>query len=296
MRFRYTSKERDDETGLDYFGARYYSSPQGRFTSPDPLLSSGTIYAPQTWNRYSYVLNNPLKYTDPFGLYVCTGNKDQCKQVEGGLKNLEKARDSFKKGSDEYNKLDRSLKAYGAKGVDNGVTINFGATKSGGPAEANVSIRLDPANQGNKLVTADNPTGQEITVTLDPAQNKNADNYVLSLGHEGSHVADGSQLVGALPTNLTDPAAAAVLGEPLNLTKYATETTAYQVDSFTAQARGAGSLTVGKAKHEIWNSGWSQADRATKRAAGIDKVLAEPRSKGGFYEVTPTNQGRKLIE
>jgi len=54
-------------------------------------------------------------------------------------------------------------------------------------------------------------------------------------------------------------------------------------------------MTIGKAKHEIWNSGWSEADRATKRTAGIDKVLAEPKSSGGLYEVTPANQGTKLM-
>ena len=54
-----TSKERDNETGLDYFGARYFASTQGRFTGSDPLLSSGSVYAPQTWNRYSYTINNP---------------------------------------------------------------------------------------------------------------------------------------------------------------------------------------------------------------------------------------------
>jgi RHS repeat-associated protein len=223
LRFRFTSKERDNETGLDFFGARYYSSLQGRFTSPDPLLASGNIYDPQSWNRYAYTINNPLKYTDPFGMYICNGSKDQCKDVENGLKNLEKARDSFKKGSSEYNRLDRSRTAYGAKGVDNGVAINFGATRNGGSADTNVSIKLDPANPANKLVTADNPTGQDITVTIDPNQTKSSDDYVLNLGHEGSHVADGSDLVGALPTDLTNPAAAAVLGGSLNLTKYVTE-------------------------------------------------------------------------
>jgi hypothetical protein len=36
--------------------------------SPDPLMASATVYDPQTWNRYTYVLNNPLKYTDPTGM------------------------------------------------------------------------------------------------------------------------------------------------------------------------------------------------------------------------------------
>jgi RHS repeat-associated protein len=60
-----TSKERDAETGLDYFGARYYSGGQGRFMSIDP--GPFTIADPQNWNRYSYVQNNPLKFIDPTG-------------------------------------------------------------------------------------------------------------------------------------------------------------------------------------------------------------------------------------
>jgi RHS repeat-associated protein len=68
LRQKFTAKERDVETGLDYFGARYYSSVQGRFTTPDPLHASARPSAPQSWNRYSYVLNNPLKLIDPTGL------------------------------------------------------------------------------------------------------------------------------------------------------------------------------------------------------------------------------------
>jgi RHS repeat-associated protein len=68
-RSRCTGKERDAETGLDYFGARYLSSTQGRWTSPDPTLLSVNAYNPQSWNRYTYVLNNPLKFIDPLGLW-----------------------------------------------------------------------------------------------------------------------------------------------------------------------------------------------------------------------------------
>jgi len=62
-----TGKERDAETGLDYFGARYFSGAQGRFTSPDPLMASARISNPQAWNRYAYTYNNPLRYVDPNG-------------------------------------------------------------------------------------------------------------------------------------------------------------------------------------------------------------------------------------
>lgn len=68
VRQQFTSYERDNETGLDYAQARYYSSMGGRFTTADPLMASAQPSAPQTWNRYSYGLNNPLKYIDPSGL------------------------------------------------------------------------------------------------------------------------------------------------------------------------------------------------------------------------------------
>ncbi|MFN7646103.1 MAG: RHS repeat domain-containing protein [Acidobacteriota bacterium] len=64
---RYTGKERDGETGLDYFGARYMSAAQGRFTGPDAPFMDQHENDPQSWNLYSYVRNNPLIFTDPTG-------------------------------------------------------------------------------------------------------------------------------------------------------------------------------------------------------------------------------------
>jgi RHS repeat-associated protein len=64
---KFTSKERDAETGLDYFGARYMSAAQGRFTSPDGPFNDQDPADPQSWNLYSYVRNNPLINTDPTG-------------------------------------------------------------------------------------------------------------------------------------------------------------------------------------------------------------------------------------
>jgi RHS repeat-associated protein len=67
MRQKFTSKERDSETGLDFFEARYFSSVQGRFTSPDEPFAGQDMDDPQSWNLYTYTLNNPLKYVDPSG-------------------------------------------------------------------------------------------------------------------------------------------------------------------------------------------------------------------------------------
>ena len=84
VRQKFTGYERDNETGLDYAQARYYSSTQGRFTSVDPFnpilnkqasanpRAAGSefivwISKPQRWNRYTYALNNPLRYLDQDG-------------------------------------------------------------------------------------------------------------------------------------------------------------------------------------------------------------------------------------
>jgi RHS repeat-associated protein len=67
-RQKFTSKERDGESGLDYFGARYYPSAQGRFTFLDPGNVRATSNDAQSWNGYAYSRNNPLKYIDPTGL------------------------------------------------------------------------------------------------------------------------------------------------------------------------------------------------------------------------------------
>jgi RHS repeat-associated protein len=90
VRQKFVGYERDSETGLDFAQARYHLSMAGRFTSPDPLFESAMSANPQTWNRYSYALNNPLYYVDPTGLlWIATDDEnnpyrwvDEC--PEGG--------------------------------------------------------------------------------------------------------------------------------------------------------------------------------------------------------------------
>lgn len=95
-RQKFTLKERDNETGLDYFLARYYSSIQGRFTSPDEFTggpdelyffvedasANPTFYSdfrnPQSLNKYQYTYNNPLRYVDPDGHDPSSDLPDPC--------------------------------------------------------------------------------------------------------------------------------------------------------------------------------------------------------------------------
>jgi RHS repeat-associated protein len=74
--YKFTGKERDNESGLDLMGRRYYSNAVGRFMQPDPFIPFNLnkekfqewISNPQHWNKYAYALNNPLLYIDPSGL------------------------------------------------------------------------------------------------------------------------------------------------------------------------------------------------------------------------------------
>lgn len=76
---KFTGKERDSETALDYFPVRFYSSAQGRFARPDPGNAGRVLADPQSWNGYAYSRNSPVRYIDPFGsdyrMCAANGNK-----------------------------------------------------------------------------------------------------------------------------------------------------------------------------------------------------------------------------
>ncbi len=78
--YKFTGKERDSESGLDNFGARYDSSQYGRFMTPDsPSYSNHKN--PQSWNLYAYSLNNPVTFRDEDGHKVdCLDHVAQCQQ------------------------------------------------------------------------------------------------------------------------------------------------------------------------------------------------------------------------
>jgi RHS repeat-associated protein len=116
---QFAGKERDNESGNDFFGARYYGFSMGRFLSPDPLLNSRRPDNPQTWNRYTYGLNNPLTITDPTGLYNlinnCAGDDSKCnkafaqdaKNLKNGLADLTKAVNGLKDGDQKTHYSER---------------------------------------------------------------------------------------------------------------------------------------------------------------------------------------------
>lgn len=83
--YKFTGQEEDEETGLYYYGARYYNPEVGRFMGQDPAVYDERLFEnlrnPQALNSYSYVLNNPIKYIDPNG-------EEPNKTQAGGIENL----------------------------------------------------------------------------------------------------------------------------------------------------------------------------------------------------------------
>ena len=122
---KFTGKERDAETRLDYFGARYLSAAQGRFIAADPLMASAKASLPQTWNRYAYALNNPLRFVDPDGMEVpesCI--KDLKCQIEVKLNVIwdstmhnGKGLTAAEKRDFEKNQLEKAKRDYGRSNI-----------------------------------------------------------------------------------------------------------------------------------------------------------------------------------
>lgn len=187
----FTGKERDSESGNDYFGARYYASTMGRFLSPDwsakiepvPYAKLGN---PQSLNLYSYVWNNPLSRNDPDGHYTCADSA-KCdsandKAFQSRLDNLKAAQGTFKEGSKEYKQIGKILSAYGGAGdlkTANGKTVSVGF--SGAANTGGVTKSIDKGTIGVSL--ASNFSEQ--------AAGNNVGSTVL-VGHEGQHVVDGA--------------------------------------------------------------------------------------------------------
>jgi RHS repeat-associated protein len=152
----FTSKERDSETGLDFFGARYMSSAQGRWTSPDwsakpepvPYAKPGN---PQSLNLYQYMLNNPLAGIDPDGHQIdCSGANAQgvgCQTIadwngkHGMLTNESKAAIGKSVLSPEQQKsfTNAVLTASGRGNIDPNILVGIAQQESGLGAQMNAT-------------------------------------------------------------------------------------------------------------------------------------------------------------
>lgn len=246
-RHHFTGKERDTESGLDYFGARYYASTMGRFMSPDwsakiePVPYS-KLENPQTLNLYAYVGNNPLSRTDPTGHYVCSGSKEQCAQIQDGLNLAKAAMNKLGADSKEGKAIGAVLKFYGAAGEKNGVGVSFGNLAQGtlgettAGANGSVNIKFD-LGQINSFAKGSMP-GTDLSERGGTAV------------HEGRHGVD-DRAAGHGPENRHE--------------EMQTERNAYRTQSYFYQGLGVETPTG------LWSPSWSPASAEQNRNAAVQE-------------------------
>ena len=225
----FTGKMRDSESGLDYFGARYYSGAGlgfgdfGRFMTPDWSAKVEPVpYAklafPQTLNLYSYVGNNPVSWIDRDGHYNCQGTNQQCQIFKKALAMVQKADISLKKGTFERKRLDAVLKYYG---TDNGKgpTITFGDLSKYG------AVGLTQTKNGKTTITFDT---KALTVFHNAGQGE-------TIAHEGTHGMDANRPEG---------------GAGMFWTLYDKEYRAYQSESYV-------DMGLGEPNETDWKPAWA---------------------------------------
>jgi RHS repeat-associated protein len=243
---KFTGHERDaDLTGygdqLDYMRARFFQTGVGRFMSYDPLLDLKTTVAnPQLWNRYVYVTNNPMRFVDPTGYYLCKASKDDCATIEAAVQRVRDAAANLPKGSLEQQKAEAVAKMYGALNEKTGVVVKVSTVQANAVAETGTARHFF-----SKVTT--------VTVDLGIARSSYGASFdtelAAALGHEMQHGID--QRAG--------------LDHNDRASEKAMELRAFTTQSYINQGLGANSV------YQIWTNGQrndaaieSNAERATQ--------------------------------
>jgi hypothetical protein len=267
-----------------------FGSGFGRFTSPDPILSSATLGEPQSWNRYSYVLNNPLVFSDPTGMFIWTkalgGDVEDDDLTQHFIDEANKITDE-KKRNKALKKIDKKVKNIikqrnqiragieAAKGL-----LNSDKLSESQKSEIRRSINIygeegDDNNvivgrQGNRNGATTFGEDGRIIVTL--GVGNNTQEIAIQFIHEGSHVADNVAFNNGVAGS--------------DISEFATETRAWAVSAYAAQGFGLKSYPSSLPKNlRVWKEGWSEVDIST----GVANRLA-----GYGYNLTPQKQGDSL--
>lgn len=216
---KFTGHERDassvggGNTALpDYMHARYYDPSAGRFLSIDPVMNTTSAsMGPQLWNRYVYVMNNPMRHRDPTGKYICNGTEAQCKAFEAARQ------DNLRSGK-HHAALVGAAQAYGDPGKANGITVAFG--NPGGRRSASVASHIQGNSDGSvslvsSVVVRAGVRGNELRAAV---------------AHEGSHIRDAKAFSDSITNGGTR------WDDSLNLRGRQTETNAYLLTAQVANA------------------------------------------------------------
>jgi RHS repeat-associated protein len=222
----FTGKERDSESGNDYFSARYYASSMGRFMSPDPLPWIGWqngdeddqkkfesyIANPQNFNMYAYVNNNPLNKTDPTGMNACGTNNDSTCKVTVTIQ--DRSKDANGHYNDQYTGIKNSgnynaTAVVSVNGKETGTflvkTTPSDSSKSATIANGtysgtltthsgDVAIRLQPTNAIPTI--GPNPSRQDgASIAQGILVHRAGIGNFTGVGHDGRAVSEGCQVV-----------------------------------------------------------------------------------------------------
>jgi len=246
------------------------------------LLNSGRPNLPQSWNRYAYTLNNPLKYIDPDGLYewgASLGGKKSDAEVSEEIRNrralfkaalaraqtnLEAIKKKFGETSDAYIKAQKAVDAYGTFGDKNkvfvGVVADTKQDKAGNTSpmdsNGNVYVTFQQSKFDQGLA---NSGGQMDTEALAGLTT-----------HEGWHVDETKHGIslGTWDSEYSGLFVQTVMGTVEHPNGWA---------HFFLGPEG------NKREVQFWNSSWTEADRAvTNRDNAIREVLQAPKNEGGY--------------
>jgi len=227
-RLKFTGHERDavGSGGLDYMHARFFAGVSGRFLSVDPVLGKPEL--PQTWNRYAYVRNNPLNFSDPTGRWteVCkTGDTAACRDAAD---RFEEQRLNDLKSDDPQ--VREAAAAYGERGEANHVYVGFASREE-------VQQRAGAGATSGTQSDFDDDTHEPFVTVLFSTDLK-CDELARSIAHEGIHVGDHLQFLNSYN------AGAGRYDGSLDFSLYTTEFRAYsageKVLHYDFLPRGAG--------------------------------------------------------
>lgn len=230
------------------FVQRYYDPGIGRFLSVDPIAA----YSKRgiNFNRYWYANNNPYRFTDPDGRWVCSGSKDNCAKFETALNRVSEASKSSRLSQSEQGRLQRIVGFYGVKGDDK-VSVSFANLKGAG---GNASMRAD----GGEHVTLD------IGAATRNSENRTLNVLARVVAHEGQHGADDQQR--------GRPAASRA------------ERTRDEVAGYAAQATYQKAANFAESSRDGWTPGGGWNQREIERQAQGSVNTACGSSTGGSCE------------
>jgi hypothetical protein len=252
----------------------------GRFTSVDPLLSSGRIETPQTWNRYAFVLNNPLRYVDPLGLYefAADATAEQKKRFREAFDKLKKVRDSLSEKSKDRQKLDKIITAYGEEG-------------KGGPK---IAFSADVASDhGQTAYTYRGAEGKNVEYAITVTFNDSSDIHVGLAAHEGQHVSDFKDALSA--TMLRNGLFRTPAG--LNRSRFDREDRAYEIQQIVHRELGVGlTSSDGNRNFDLYKTSWEIIDGEVP-SVRAQMLLSrwEYLREGQQYRLTPREPGDRII-